>query len=305
MGRNGGGMDRLTQMRVFTTVVDRASFTSAAELLGMAKSTVSRQVSDLETRLGARLLYRTTRVIRPTDVGRAYYERCTVILGEVEEADMAVRERGGDVVRGTLHLASAGQFASQHLMQPIARFREAYPDVDIDLRLNDRYVNLVEDGIDMAIRITSKPRDSSLVSRKLTSTAHHLMASHTYVKKHGRPSTLDDLQKHTILSRDESWTLLDGEDERRVNVTPALRCNQGGPLLQAVRSGFGISLLPDFMTYDMVKRKELVHILPAYRGAVSGVYAVYPHRRLLSGRVRAFIDHLAKEWDPAPWSATA
>lgn len=120
-------MDRLSQMRVFTTVVDKESFTTAAEALGMAKSTVSRQVSELETRLGARLLYRTTRVIRPTDVGRAYYERCAGILNDVQEADMAVRERGGDVVRGTLHLAAAGLFATQHLMEPSPASRRPGP----------------------------------------------------------------------------------------------------------------------------------------------------------------------------------
>jgi DNA-binding transcriptional LysR family regulator len=297
-------MDRLSQMRVFTTVVDKASFTSAAENLGMAKSTVSRQVSELETRLGARLLYRTTRVIRPTDVGKAYYERCSAILTDVDEADMAVRERGGDVVRGTLHLASAGLFASQHLIEPIARFREKYPDVVVDLRLDDRFVNLVEDGIDVAIRITSKPRDSSLVARRLSSTTLGLYATPDYLKKNGTPRRFADLANHAVVSRDPPgnvWTMTGPQGEERVEVAPVLSSNQSAPMFAALRLGLGIAAVPDFMTARFVRRGDLVRVLPEYAGEESGVYAVYPHRRLLSGRVRAFIDHLAELWSPAPW----
>jgi len=304
MARNGGGMDRLTQMRVFTTVVDKSSFTSAANSLGMAKSTVSRQVSELETRLGARLLYRTTRVIRPTDVGKAYYDRCTVILGDVEEADTAVRERGGDVVRGTLHLAAAGLFATQHLIEPIASFRDKYPEVDVDLRLNDRFINLVEDGIDVAIRVTTNPRDSSLVARRLSSTSHSICASPIYLGRHGTPKNLADLDGHQAVTRNPpgtSWLVHGPKGEERIEVKSALSCNQSGPVLRALRLGIGFALLPDFMTYRMIQSGELVRILPQYRGEESGVYAVYPHRRLLSGRVRAFIDHLAESWTPAPW----
>ncbi|MEZ4321514.1 MAG: LysR family transcriptional regulator [Myxococcota bacterium] len=301
-------MDRLSQMRVFTTVVDKESFTTAAEALGMAKSTVSRQVSELETRLGARLLYRTTRVIRPTDVGRAYYERCAGILNDVQEADMAVRERGGDVVRGTLHLAAAGLFATQHLMEPIASFQKAWPDVSIDLRLDDRFVNLVEDGIDVAIRITSRPRDSSLVARKLSTTAAGLFASPAYLAAHGTPRDVADLANHAVVTRDppgRTWVLFGPDGEARVDVKPVLTCNQSAPVFAGLRLGLGIALLPDFMTDPLERSGELVRILPQYSGAESGVYAVYPHKRLLSGRVRAFIDHLATLWDPAPWLATS
>jgi DNA-binding transcriptional LysR family regulator len=297
-------MDRLSQMRVFTTVVDKASFTGAADALGMAKSTVSRQVSDLETRLGARLLYRTTRVIRPTDVGKAYYDRCAAILTDVEEADMAVRERGGDVVRGTLRIAAAGLFATQHLMEPIASFREQYPEVTVDLHLADRYVNLVEDGIDVALRIISNPRDSSLVSRRLTNTEHALFASRGYLARHGVPQTLEQLSEHSVVTRNppgSTWLLFGPDGETRVDVKPVLTCNQSAPILRGVRLGLGIGLLPDFMTSTLEKRGDLVRVLPHFRGVESGVYAVYPHRRLLSGRVRAFIDHLAELWDPPPW----
>lgn len=298
-------MDRLAQMRVFTAVVERESFTDAATALDMAKSTVSRQISDLEASLGARLLYRTTRVIRPTDVGRAYYERCAAILAEIEEADTAVRERGGDVVRGTLRIASAGVFATLHLVEPIVKFRSAYPDVDVELRLDDRYVNLVEDGIDIAIRIQRKPADSSLVSRRLTSTCHGLWASPAYLTARGTPATLADLEQHAALVRDppaRQWELIDPSGAPvTVAIQPALACNQGEPLLEAVRLGMGIAMLPDFMSAHLAARGELVRVLPDHRGWESGVYAVYPHRRLLTGRVRTFIDHLAAAWNPAPW----
>jgi DNA-binding transcriptional LysR family regulator len=299
-------MDTLTQMRVFTTVVDKQSFTTAAELLGMAKSTVSRQIADLESRLGARLLYRTTRVIRPTDVGRAYYERCAAILADIEEADAAVRERGGEVVGGTLHVACAGVFASLHLMSPLASFRREHPDVRVDLRLDDRHVNLVEDGIDLAIRITARLRDSSLVTRRLATTRHGLWAAPAYVAAHGTPRVLDDLARHATITRDppaRSWEILDPDGERtHIEIEPVLTCSQGEPVLEAVRLGMGIGMLPDFMSAGLAARGELVRVLPEYQGWESGVYAVYPHKRLLSGRVRAFIDHLARAWDPPPWA---
>lgn len=298
-------MDQLTQMRVFTSVVERESFTTAADDLGMAKSTVSRQIADLEARLGARLLYRTTRVIRPTDVGRAYYDRCTSILSDIDEADTAVRERGGDVVRGTLHIASAGLFATLHLMGPIASFRAMHPEVDVDLRLDDRYVNLVEDGIDLAIRITGKLRDSSLVSRRLTTTTHGLWASPAYLAAHGTPTSVADLGRHAAIARNlgpPQFELFDPSGGRLViDVEPVLVCNQSEPMLEAVRLGMGIALLPDFMSAHLAARGEIVRVLPDHPGWESGVYAVYPHRRLLSGRVRAFIDHLATAWDPPPW----
>lgn len=296
-------MDRLTQMRVFTTVVERESFTAAAEALGMAKSTVSRQVSELETRLGARLLYRTTRVIRPTDVGRAYFDRCASILLDVHEADAAVREKGGEV-QGTLHIASAALFATMHLMEPIASFRDLHPKVTFDLRLDDRFVNLIEDGVDLAIRITSKPRDSSLVARRLSSTQHQLWASPKYLEAHGTPSSPAELASHHALCHDRraaEWVLQGPEGESRTTVEPSLSCNQGEPLLRAVSLGLGIGMLPDFMTTRAAAKGSIVRVLPHHMGLESGVFALYPHRRLLSGRVRAFIDHLAATWDPPPW----
>lgn len=295
-------MDRLSQMRVFVTVVERQSFTKAAEALGMAKSTVSRQVADLEGRLGVRLLYRTTRVLHPTELGKTYFERSKAILEEVDEADAAVTECG-EGVRGTLRIACSAMFTTLHLVDPIASFRREHPDVDVDLRLDDRFINLVEDGLDLAIRIIETPPDSSLVARRLATTTHHLVATPAFLAEHP-VSSFDDLGSVPALIRNPpgvSWTLLDRGREVQVEVTPALSCNQGEPLLRAARRGMGIGLLPDFMTHRLEARGELVRVLPELTGWTSGVYAIYPHRRLLSGRVRAFIDHLAESWQPAPW----
>lgn len=295
-------MDRLSQMRVFVTVVERQSFTKAAETLGMAKSTVSRQVADLEGRLGVRLLYRTTRVLHPTEVGQTYFDRSKTILEEVDQADAAVTERG-EGVRGTLRVASASLFASLHLVGPIATFRQEHPDVDVDLRLDDRFINLVEDGLDLAIRIIETPPDSSLVARRLATTTHHLLASPAFLKAHPIRN-IEDLSRVPALVRNPpgtTWTLDDRGREVQVEVQPVLTCNQAEPLVQAARRGLGVGMFPDFMTHELERRGELVKVLPGIDGWTSGVYATYPHRRLLSGRVRAFIDHLAEAWSPAPW----
>jgi DNA-binding transcriptional LysR family regulator len=296
-------MDRLNQMRVFVTVVERRSFTGAAGALGMAKSTVSRQIADLETRLGVRLLYRTTRVLHPTEVGRTYFDRCQAILADVAEADSAVSE-GGEEVRGTLRVACAALFATLHLIEPIATYRARHPAVAVDLRVDDRYVNLVEDGLDLAIRIIGSPPDSSLVARRLATTTHHLVASPAFVAEHGIRS-IDDLSRVPALCREPpggTWTLFDpGGEERKVAVQPALSCNQAEPLVRAALAGVGVGLFPDFMAVEHLASGRLVRVLPAIRGSSSGVYAIYPHRRLLSSRVRLFIDHLAEVWETAPW----
>lgn len=296
-------MDRLNQMRVFVTVVDRQSFTAAAASLGMAKSTVSRQVSDLESRLGVRLLYRTTRVLHPTEVGRSYFERCQSILQDIDEADRAVSD-GSDEVRGTLRIASAALFTTLHLVEPIAAFQRMHPEVGFDLRVDDRYVNLVEDGLDLAIRVVRTPSDSSLVARRLATTTHQLVASPVFLKRHP-VKTLADLSTTPALCRDppgQTWTVLDGRGkERQIGVSPTVTCNQGEPLLRAALGGMGMGLFPDFMIHEHVAARRLVPVLPGVVGASSGVFAIYPHRRLLSSRVRRFIDHLAGAWDPPPW----
>lgn len=296
-------MDRLNQMRVFVTVVERQSFTAAANSLGMAKSTVSRQVSDLEARLGVRLLYRTTRVLHPTEVGQAYFDRCQGILQEIEEADAAVVEHG-EGIRGTLRVASASIFATLHLLGPIQSFQEAHPNIRVDLRMDDQFVNLVEGGVDLAIRVVQAPSDSSLVARKLTSTTHHLVASPAFLQDHPIAS-LDDLARVPAVVREPpgaAWMLEGPAGNVRVDMDARLTCNQGEPVLRACRAGMGVALLPDFMTYRLVAAGHLVRVLPEWSGTTCGVYAIYPHRRLLSARVRAFIDTLAQAWLEPPWA---
>ncbi|MCA9569977.1 MAG: LysR family transcriptional regulator [Myxococcales bacterium] len=297
-------MDRLNQMRVFVTVVDKQSFTRAADALGMAKSTVSRQVSDLEARLGVRLLYRTTRVLHPTEVGRAYFERCQAILRDIEEADDIVSARS-EGIRGTLKVASASMFSTMYLVDPIASFRREHPDVTVDLRLDDRFVNLVEDGLDLAIRVIETPPDSSLVARRLAATTHRLVAAPSFLAAHPIHGP-DDLARVPTLVRTPPapvWTLWEGDREHRIEPRPVLACNQAEPLVHAARIGLGVGLFPDFMTHDLERAGELVRVLPELSGWSSGVYAIYPHRRLLQGRVRAFIDHLAACWEPPPWES--
>lgn len=297
-------MDRLDAMEAFVRVAEIGSFSGAAHRLGISKSVVSRQISGLETRLGARLFHRTTRSLSLTEVGQAYLERCLRILSDIEEADGSVSALQA-TPRGRLRVNAPMSFAIHHLAPLIPVFLERFPEVDLDMEMNDRYVNLIEEGFDLAVRI-GRLEDSSLIARQLAPSRLVLCASPDYLRRHGRPETPEDLAKHCCLTYSartaaSEWRFQDGQGKRwTVEIKGRLRANNGDLLRQAALAGIGLVRLPTFLCGRDLQAGRLVSLLTQYVPQDMAIHAVYPHNRHLSPKVRAFVDFLAGEFGPRP-----
>ncbi|MDJ0916857.1 MAG: LysR family transcriptional regulator [Woeseiaceae bacterium] len=299
-------MDRFEDLQAFAAVVEAGSFTSAAERLDMAKSAVSRRVARLEERLGVQLIRRTTRRLNVTDSGQSFYERAARILADLDEAESAVAQAHGEL-RGELRIALPLGFALRHMSEPIAEFSRDHPKVRFHLDLNDRRVDLLEEGVDLAIRI-GQLSDSSLIARKLFDAKTVVCASPGYIAANGAPQTLDDLADHPCLVYDnlaepERWVCTDTDGSRReVIVNIGMRATSGEFLRECAAEDLGIIIQPTFLVSDAICEGRLVPILTRYRWPVTPAYAVYPPTRHLSYRVRTFIDFVAARYaDGTPW----
>lgn len=297
-------MNDLEGMAVFAEVVEARSFTGAAARLGMSKAAVSKKISRLEDRLGARLLNRTTRRLSLTEIGAAFYERCARIVAEAEEAELAVTHLHA-TPRGTLRVDAPHSFGVQYLAPLLPEFMAQYPDLSVDITFNDRFVDLVDEGFDLAIRIAHLP-DSSLIARKLADSRRVVCASPDYWTRHGRPSAPTDLAAHNCLgysylaTRNE-WRFTGPDGLFTVRVSGTLASNSGDVLRQAAAGGLGVVFTPVFMACDDLRAGRLEPVLTEFEDAPQGIYAVYPHSRLLSAKVRAFVDYLVDAFNPAPW----
>jgi len=301
--------DPLDGISVFAAVVDAGTFTGAARALRASKASVSMQIQKLEDRLGVRLLNRTTRRLSLTDEGRAFYEHARRILDEAREAVDALDSLHA-APRGVLRINAPMSFGIQHLGPAVADFMHAYPDIEIDMVLNDRRVDVIEDGYDMAIRIARLP-DSSLIARRLAPCRRIVIASPDYWDRKGRPRRPEDLKHHDALIYDylaepDTWTFRDGHGQISVNVTGRMRANNGEVLLEAARRGLGVVYTPTFFCCGDVRDGALETVLEDFDDEPISIYAVYPHRRHLSPRVRAFVDFLADRFGENPyWDAWA
>lgn len=289
-------MDRLTEMEAFATVVDQGGFTDAAQKMGISKSAVSKHVSSLEARLGARLLNRTTRRVSPTEIGLAYYDRARRVLSDAGEADALVASMQS-APTGLLRLSVATDFGVNHLSPILGDFLQKYPDITVNMVLNNRYVELISEGFDMAIRMGDL-EDSSLRARKLTETQMRMIAAPSYFEKHGRPARLDDLNTHKLLhysnqASGNAWkiTAPSGE-ERQIRSAGWLSVNDGQSLLNACIAGLGIAYLPSFLYANAMEQGQVVDVMPDLPVESTGIYAVYPPGRFTQPKVRAFIDFL-------------
>jgi DNA-binding transcriptional LysR family regulator len=297
-------MDKFEDLQAFVAVVEAGSFTAAAERLDTAKSAISRRVSSLEERLGVQLLRRTTRSLNLTDTGRSFYEHSARILADLDEAESAAQQEHGEL-RGTLRVALPLSFGVRHMCKPIAAFSKRHPKIGFDLDLNDRRIDLVEEGMDVAIRI-GHLQDSSLIARKLFDVRVVACASPHYVHTHGMPQTPEELRDHSCLVYSnlpdpETWSWREnGGRQRSVNVQPMMRANSGDFLANAAAHGLGIVLQPTFIAAEAIRRGNLVLLLEDYEWPVSPAYAVYPPTRHLSYRVRAFIDFLVERFAGTP-----
>lgn len=297
-------LDNLAAMAVFARVVEDRSFTQAADALGRSKSAVSKAVSQLEDRLGARLLNRTTRRLSLTEAGTAYYERAARILAEAAEADSAVSALQ-DEPRGTLRINAPMSFGQRHLAPAIGGFLERYPELRLDITLSDRFVDLIGEGYDVAVRIAALP-DSSLIAAKLAPNRRVVCASPDYLARAGTPRHPQDLRQHnyfgyTYQATGNTWRFVGPEGPATVRVTGSLTANNGDILKAAMLQGLGLGLVPTFSIADELKSGELVVVLPDYIDTETSVYAVYPHSRHLSAKVRAFVDYLRRRFGPEPY----
>lgn len=293
-------MDSLGGMVIFARVVQHGSFSAAARALGLPKSTVSRQVARLEDHLGVRLIQRTTRTLRLTDVGRAYHERVQRILAEVTEAEQAVTQLEA-APRGLLRVTGPLTFGTLFLGDAIAAFMGRYPEVRLDVVLTDRVVDLVEEGFDLAVR-AGMMRDSSLIARRLGSASRVVCASPGYLAARGVPQTPADLARHDCLlysyeSSGSAWRL-DGESSP--TLSGPLISNNGDVMRKAALADQGLCFVPRFLVGPDLDAGRLVPVLQDFVVDSGGVYAVYAHSRYLSSKVRAFVDHLVEFFGPTP-----
>lgn len=291
-------MSRLSEMEAFATVVEQGGFSDAARKMGVAKSTISKQVAALEDRLGVRLLNRTTRRVNPTEIGMAYYDRATRILNDAGEADAFISAMH-DVPSGLLRISAASDFGTHRLAPELTTFLDRYPDITLDLQLSDTPPDLIENGFDIGLRIGTQA-DSSLMARKIARYRQKLVASPAYLLRMGMPKTAEDLARHRLLARSDqpvpaSWGLTGTDGHRlREACAPALTAHDGQSLLTAVMSGMGIALLPDFLCDAALTDRKLVELFPNEPARDVCVYAVYPQGRFTQPKVRAFIDHLVE-----------
>jgi DNA-binding transcriptional LysR family regulator len=296
-------MDRLNAIEAFVSVVERGGFTAAAEGLRKSRAMVSKHVQDLEEQLGARLLHRTTRRIALTEAGRIYHERCVQVLADLAEADAAVSAQQSSP-RGTLRLNAPMSFGTMHLAAAVADFSALHPQVSVDMALNDRIVDLVEEGYDVAVRI-GRLADSTLIARRLAPCRMAVCAAPSYLVEHGEPRSPADLGHHnclgyTYMATWDEWRFEGPGGAQSVRVKGSLNSNNGEALAAAARRGLGIIVQPTFILGPDIESGRLVRLLPEYRPYEPAISAVYPHARHLSAKVRSFVDFLAGRFGDRP-----
>lgn len=300
-------MNRLLEMEIFATVADAGSISGAAERLDMAKSAVSKRLSDLEIRLGVSLMTRTTRRLSLTEAGAEFHKCCTSILAEVAAAEAVVTETDAEL-SGPIRIAAPLSFGLQHLGPVLVKFMQRHPAVNVTADFNDRQVDLVAEGFDLGIRI-AKLGDSTLVARKLTPVRQLVCASPAYWAANGRPKEPADLKNHLALrytlAAQRNWTYT-APDGTRGSVTVPTRhaANNGAFLRDAAVAGLAMVRLPAFIVHEQITARELEPVLLNYRWNDIHAWAVYPQTRRLPARVRALIDYLAEVFGETPyWEA--
>jgi len=294
-------------MLAFARVVEARSFTKAAEKLGVSKSVVSARVAGLERALDVKLLHRTTRKLSLTPEGTELYERCLRVVAAAEEA-MATRNAVSGTPRGLLRINAPIVFAEDYLAEPLAQYLDCHPNVQLELDLSDRVVDLVQDGIDLAIRITSRLAGPGLVAKRLATDQPVLCAAPSYLARRGRPRTPADVAEHdclvyTLLRVNEEWRFrARGEREAlSVGVNPRFSAASGAMLRRAAVAGMGLAVLPRFMVASDLAAGRLEIALDSLFAPTLGIYAVYPQARRVPAKVRALVDLLSNHFATARW----
>jgi len=296
-------MSDLNDMMVFRTVVEQGSFTKAANSIGLPKSNISRKVSRLEESLGVLLLERTTRSLHLSEIGQIYYEHCSRIHEEINNAQGCV-EAMAAVPKGWLKVCASVTVGQALLATRLPGFYASYPQVKLDLKLSNRRIYLVEEGFDLAIRVGPSP-DSNLISKRLCSVKLHLYASEQYLTESQASKTLktpNDLTQHNCLFMSASvqkqrWQFSVASQKKYVDINAAFICDDFNVLLQMAMNHMGIALLPDYLCAGQLKEKKLVQVLDECVGESLDIYAVYPSRKGVTPKLRALLDYLADSFD--------
>ena len=286
-------MADLAGINVFVKVVELAGISAAARAMGLPKSSVSREIARLETRLGVRLLQRNTRTVKLTEAGAEYYARCAGIVADAEAAERAVSQ-AAQAPRGLLRVTATVGFGTRYLAPLVVEYMTAHPEIRVELRLLDRRVNLIEEGFDLAVRMGAL-EDSTLIARRLGAIERVLCVHPDYLARRGVPSCPDDLRRHACLSIDPGqrhWTL----GETTVAVPWHLACNQVEFVREAALAGLGLALLPRFLVASDLAANRLIPVLPDARPEPATFYALYPYGRQLPLATRLFLDQLLERF---------
>jgi len=298
-------MDTVTGLRLFIRVVETGSFSKASADLGITQPTATKHVAALEQRLGARLLHRSTRGVSPTEVGAAYYDKCKSIARELDDADNLAALMQSRV-RGTLRISSSVAFGRRVLTPLVLQFMQQHPELQVDLGFDDRYVNLVEQGIDVAIRM-GRLADSALGARYLGLNPWVLVAAPAYLLARGTPAAPEQLAGHDALiystvQGDERWHFSGADGATlSVPVKGPLRSNNLSALLAAARAGMGLAALPWYVAHESVKQGAVTVLLPAWSLPAQEIHAVFPSPRLLPSKVSGLVEDLAGRFDGTWW----
>lgn len=299
-------MERIQEIKLFVRVVDLGSFSKAALEAGIGQPAATKQINRMEQQLGTRLLHRTTHGVSPTEIGLLYYEKCKLICHHAAEAE-SVGSLLQTQAQGAIRISSSVAFGRRVMAPLVMEFMRMNPHLQIELNCEDRYVNLVEQGVDVAIRL-GKLADSTLGAAYLGVNPWVLVASPSYLKQHGRPKKPADLSKHDALiyssvQGDERWQLSGGDGKQAsVPVHGRLRSNNLSMLLLAARDGFGIAALPRYVAHPSLEKKEVVGILDGWQLPQQEVHAVFPSPRLVPAKVKLFITWLQGQFGPQWWA---
>ncbi len=290
-------MDKLESMRAFTQVVEAGGFAAAARHMGLSRSAVNKLVINLEEHLQTQLLHRTTRRVAPTDAGRAYYDRCLAILADLEEAELALN-RLHQEPRGSLRINAPMTFGTLHLAPLVVEFMAQYPDLYVELVLNDRRIDPIEEGFDVTLRIAADRPGPGLIAHPLDPCPMVVCAAPAYLEHHGSPSQPQELGHHACLhyghrSQENSW-ILGGDEPQTVTIHGPLCSNNGEVLRAAAIAGLGIAMLPEFIVESDLRSDRLRPVLSAYPPPAIQIYALYPVKRHLSAKVTRLVEFLAE-----------
>ncbi|MGD1943493.1 MAG: LysR substrate-binding domain-containing protein [Leptolyngbyaceae cyanobacterium] len=296
-------MDKFESMRAFVAVVDAGGFAAASRQIGLSRSAVNKLVMNLEDALTVQLLQRTTRKVTPTPTGLAFYERCVAILADLEEAELAVSHLQTEP-KGQLRINAPMTFGTRYLAPVIAQFLQRYPDLHVELSLSDRFIDPIDEGFDLTVRIAKPLASASLIVQELLPAPVILCAAPHYLTERGTPQVPADLAHYPCLAyghlaTDNQWLLVGPDGEHRISVSGPLCANNGDVLQAAAVQGLGITLLPKFIVQDDLQAGRLQQLMPTYMGLSISVCVLYPVNRHLSTKVQLLVDFLSEQLPPA------